>query len=98
MTIPKESVEHVAKLARLELTSDEVERYTEELSKIIGLVDELNELDLSQEELGVALDEPTVFREDQAIQWKDNDALFKNAPLAEDGFYRVPKILDDSGA
>jgi aspartyl-tRNA(Asn)/glutamyl-tRNA(Gln) amidotransferase subunit C len=82
MTITKETVEHVAKLARLELTPDEVTRYTEDLGKILSLVEQLNELDLSQVDVALQVDE----------------ALLRNAPHEEDGFFRVPKILSDSAA
>lgn len=99
MSIPKETVEHVAKLARLELTEAEVEQYSHDLSKIMTLVDELNQVDLSQLEedtspMGTSKDHPTVFREDKIISAFTREELLKNAPHEEEGFFRVPRILE----
>lgn len=96
MTITKETVEHVAKLARLELTPDEVERYTQDLGKILALVEQLNALDLSQVDVALNVTDPTVLRKDQGVREFSRDELLKNAPSEEDGFFRVPKILSDS--
>lgn len=96
MTISQETVQHVAKLARLELTPEESERYTQDLGKILALVEELNQVDLSQVELGMDSSAPTVFREDKAVREFSREELMANAPLEEDGFFRVPKILGDN--
>lgn len=96
MTITQETVEHVAKLARLELTPDEVQRYTQDLGKILTLVEQLNEVDLSQIELSLQSDTPTVFREDKSAREFTREELMANAPDVEDGFFRVPKILGDN--
>ena len=96
MTITQETVEHVAKLARLELTPDEIERYTQDLGKILTLVEQLNEADLSQIELSKLPQQPTVFREDLGVREFTREELMRNATHEEDGFFRVPKILGDS--
>jgi aspartyl-tRNA(Asn)/glutamyl-tRNA(Gln) amidotransferase subunit C len=96
MTISQETVQHVAKLARLELTPEESERYTQDLGKILTLVEELNQVDLSQIELGMDSSTPTVFREDKAMREFSREELMANAPHEEDGFFRVPKILGDT--
>lgn len=96
MTITQETVQHVAKLARLELTPEETERYTQDLGKILSLVEQLNEVDLSQVELDMDTSTATVFREDKAQREFSREELMANAPSEEDGFFRVPKILADS--
>lgn len=96
MTITRETVQHVAKLARLELTPEETERYTQDLGKILSLVEELNEVDLSQVELDMDTSTEIVFRADKAVREFSREELMKNAPSEEDGFFRVPKILGDS--
>jgi aspartyl-tRNA(Asn)/glutamyl-tRNA(Gln) amidotransferase subunit C len=96
MTITQETVEHVAKLARLELTPDEVERYTQDLGKILSLVEQLNEVDLSQVDMALQVNESTNFRVDQGLREFNREELMKNAPHEEDGFFRVPKILSDT--
>jgi aspartyl-tRNA(Asn)/glutamyl-tRNA(Gln) amidotransferase subunit C len=91
MAITREQVLHVADLARLALTEDEVERLGAQLDQILEAVGKVSELDLS----GV---EPTSHPLDVANVWDDDeprpclppeDAL-ANAPAAEEGFFRVP--------
>lgn len=94
MTITQETVEHVAKLARLELTEAEIEKYTRELAGILTWVEQLNELDLSQVEVPMSLEHRVNFREDEARRRFQRDELLKNAPEAEEGFFRVPQILE----
>lgn len=96
--ISEETVSHVAKLARLALTPEETRQYAQELSKIMDLVDQLSELDLSRETVDLQADQPTLFREDDARVYPDRDALMHNAPLEENDFFRVPKILDEGEA
>jgi aspartyl-tRNA(Asn)/glutamyl-tRNA(Gln) amidotransferase subunit C len=93
--ITEETVSHVARLARLELSSEEISRYTQELGKILHLVDELSELDLSGSELETTAEQPTLFRADEAQKLFSREELLANAPQEEDGFFRVPKILDE---
>jgi aspartyl-tRNA(Asn)/glutamyl-tRNA(Gln) amidotransferase subunit C len=95
MTITKETVEHVAKLARLELTADETERYTQDLSNILALVEQLNELNLDQVSVGMTIEHPPVLRKDKGVRTFTRDELLRNAPDEEEGFFRVPRILDD---
>ena len=96
MNITRETVEHVAKLARLELNPEEIERYTQDLSRILSLADELNALNLDDIELTPSLNEPTVLRADVPVREFSREALLKNAPEEEDGCFRVPRILDES--
>jgi aspartyl-tRNA(Asn)/glutamyl-tRNA(Gln) amidotransferase subunit C len=98
MTITPDTVEHVAKLARLELTPDEVQRYTKDLANILSLVEQLNAVDLSQIELEMDVKEAAVLREDKANREFTRDELMANAPDVEDGFFRVPKILGDNAS
>ena len=94
MNITDETVEHVAKLARLELSPEEVTRYSQELSKILDLMDQLNALDLSTVDTSLDTDAPVVLREDDAARTLDREAILQLAPSEEEGFFRVPKILD----
>ena len=86
-------VEHVAKLARLELTEDEKEMYTKQLSDVLSHVDAMNEVDTSNvEPMAHAIDFVNVMREDKVFYEQTKEELMKNAPYEEDGFFRVPKI------
>lgn len=94
--ISEETVQHVAKLARLQLSEDDVHRYTKDLGNILTLVDELSALDLSTVDMSMETAEPTLFRDDVVMKKYSREALMANAPKEEDGFFWVPKILDDA--
>ncbi len=96
MTIPQSTVEHVAKLARLELSQADLERYSIELSRILELVETLSQLDLSQVDVDMTVESPPVLREDGVQPGISRETLLKNAPVEEDGFFRVPKILEEA--
>jgi len=92
--ITEDTVRHVAHLSRLALDDTDVQHYTKDLGNIVALVSQLNELNLDDIELGVSDAEATPFREDIAQKRFERQALLENAPAPEDGFFRVPKILD----
>lgn len=86
-------VEHVAKLARLELSQDEKEKFTKQLGDILKYVEQMNEVDTTNvEPMAHAIDFTNVMREDIAIHEISKSELMKNAPDEEDGFFKVPKI------
>lgn len=86
-------VEHVAKLARLELTEEEKELYTKQLGDVLKYVDQMNEVDTSSvEPMSHAIDFVNVMREDVVKYEQTKEELMANAPDEENGFFRVPKI------
>ena len=86
-------VEHVAKLARLELTEEEKEKFTNQLGDVLKYVEQMNEVDTSNvEPMAHAIDFVNVMREDNVKYEQTKEELMKNAPDAEDGFFKVPKI------
>jgi len=93
------AVRHVAHLARLEITVEEVRRYAEQLSTILGYVGQLDELN-TQNVPPTAHPLPVcnVFREDEIRTAWDADRALANAPQRENGFFRVPKVLDQESA
>ncbi len=94
MSITPETVEHVAKLARLAITPDEAQRYSKDLSNIMTLVAQLEALDLSAIELDPETPQANILRPDVAVREFEPDALLANAPDREERFFRVPRILD----
>ena len=91
--ITKEQVEHVAKLARLELTNEEKELYTKQLSKILDYIDQLNEVNTKGvEPMTQPIPTVNVIREDIVKKQFERSEMLKNAPHEEYGFFRVPKI------
>ena len=88
-------VEHVAKLARLELTEDEKELYTKQLGDVLKYVDQMNEVDTSNiKPMTQVIDFYNVMREDKVVQEISKEDLMANAPDEENGFFKVPKIND----
>ena len=91
MAITRDEVLHVARLARLELTDDEVDRFTEQLSPILEAVAKVSELDLSGvEPTAHPLDVVNVWAEDEPRPSLAVDEALANAPEREGGFFKVP--------
>ena len=91
--ISEEEVRHAAKLARLELTDEEVKMYSKQLGSILEYAQQINEVDTSGvEPMPHALPLYNVMREDIVKYEETKEELMKNAPCEEDGFFKVPKI------
>lgn len=91
--IGKEDVKHVAKLARLELTEEEIEKYSKQLDEIIKHVEQMNEVDTTGiEPMPHPIPVYNVMREDVVTYEHTKEEMMANAPFEEDGFFRVPKI------
>jgi aspartyl-tRNA(Asn)/glutamyl-tRNA(Gln) amidotransferase subunit C len=91
MAISKEEVLHVASLARLELSAEEVERFTEQLGAILEAVGKVSELDLTDvEPLSHPLDLVNVWAEDEPRPSLPLERALDNAPATEDNHFRVP--------
>ena len=93
MAITRDEVVHVAKLARLELTEDELERFANQLNAILEAVGKVSELDLE----GVPptshpLDLVNVLAEDEPAPSLSLEDALANAPDPEDGFFGVPPV------
>ena len=94
MSVSEKDVKHVALLARLELSDEEIKNYTKQFDKILCWMKKLDELNVD----GV---EPTahvfpienVFREDEVKDSLPVEKVFKNAPDKKDSFFRVPRIV-----
>lgn len=96
MKITKQTVEQVAKLARLEITETEKEAFTQQLSGILTYVEKLNQLKTAGvEPTATVLGQSNVFREDKARPSLPVEKAVANAPESADGFFVVPKIIDE---
>lgn len=94
--ITRKEVEHVARLARLELTEEEKERMTAQLDSILGYIDKLNELDTAQvEPTTTVIPMVSVMREDVVRPSLSQDEALANAPDREDAYFRVPRIIEN---
>lgn len=95
MTITDETVAYVAALAKLSLSEEEREKAKEDLSKILGYIDTMNELDTEGiEPVSHVLSLNNVFREDVVTNGQEREALLWNAPAKKEGAFLVPKTVE----
>ncbi|HET6361048.1 MAG TPA: Asp-tRNA(Asn)/Glu-tRNA(Gln) amidotransferase subunit GatC [Gemmatimonadota bacterium] len=92
MTVSPEDVRHIARLARLELTDEEVDRFRRELSTILAYVEKLEELEAGSAAEPPKPDQP--LREDALVEWTDLAPLHEAAPDFAGGFFRVPRVIE----
>jgi aspartyl-tRNA(Asn)/glutamyl-tRNA(Gln) amidotransferase subunit C len=91
MAISREDVLHVADLARLGLTEEEIERFGDQLNAILEAVGKVSELDLSGvEPMSHPLELVNVWAEDEPRPSLALDDALANAPEREESFFRVP--------
>ena len=96
MSLTREEVERVALLARLELSPDEIERMTSQLSKILDHVEQLGQLDTTDvQPMAHAIEMSNVFAEDQLRAGLSRDDALSNAPKRDEECYRVPAVLGE---
>ena len=94
MKISLEEIRHLAHLARLEFSEDEIQAMQGDMDKILGFVEKINELDLEGVEPLVYLsEERNVLRKDEAQSLLTKDEALKNAPDKDSDYFRVPKVL-----
>src|SRR4051812_3820802 len=89
-----EAVRHVAKLARLALPEEKLQRYAAQLESILGYVDKLAEVETAGvEPMAHALPVKNVFRADVAQPPLPLDKVLQNAPDTDGPFFKVPKVI-----
>lgn len=96
MRISREEVEHVAKLARLEITEAEKEAFSKQLSDILSYFQQIKAIDTQGvEPTATVLEQTNVFREDQVRPCLPVEKALANAPEQAEGFFCVPKIIEE---
>ena len=97
--IDQTQVKKVAKLSRLDLTDDEINEFTSQLSAILEYVEKMNKLDTENvQPLAHSLPITNCFREDLVKESLGTEKTLANAPQRDGEFFKVPKILDDTSA
>lgn len=95
MSVDTATVRRVARLARIKVTDDEAERMTNELNSILGFVEQLNEVDVAGvEPMTSVVSVKMRRRQDVVADGEDAEAVTRNAPLSEDHFFLVPKVVE----
>ena len=95
MKITKETVLHVAELARLSFREDELDKFRQQLENILGYVENLNKLDTSDvEPTHHVLAISTPLRRDIVEPWLSVDEALENSPDREQDFFAVPRVIE----
>lgn len=94
MSISKEEIIHIAKLASLNLSEKEIEGYTKDMQEILEFANTVNNVDTEKikETIG-ANDNYNVFRKDEVKKFEDREALLQNAPEKERRMFKIPKVM-----
>lgn len=95
MSVSKNDVEYIAKLARLKFDDNELESFTTQLNEILSYVEKLNELDTENvEPLSHPVEGNNVFREDEVKPCVEREEALKNAPDKNEEYFKVPKVIN----
>lgn len=97
MKLSKREIEHIANLARLELTDEELKKYGEQLSGILNYIDQLKEVDTAGvEPTAQVTGRENVLRTDEVENWdKDEiEVALKDAPEKEGRFIKVKRVIE----
>ncbi len=95
MSVSHEQVRHIANLARIAMSEEEIERLVPEINNILGWVEQLGEVDTDGvEPLATVIDQKMRLREDKVTDGDYRNEVLANAPDAEHGFFAVPKVIE----
>jgi aspartyl-tRNA(Asn)/glutamyl-tRNA(Gln) amidotransferase subunit C len=95
MSVDRDTVKRVAHLARIRVSDEEAEALRGELNAILGFVEQLNEVDVSGvEPMTSVIPMPMRKREDRVTDGGKADDIVANAPLMENHYFVVPKVVE----
>lgn len=95
MAIDNETVKRVAFLSRLKIEDDKLEETKEEFNKILNWVEQLNEVNTDGVEPLISVNDSNLqLRHDEVTEGNQADAVLKNAPQAQYGYFTVPKVVE----
>jgi len=95
MSLSSEEVKQIAFLARLSIKEENIEQYSQDLSKIFGLVEQMNAAATDDiKPMAHPQDAMQRLRDDVVTEVNQREKLMSNAPLTEAGLFLVPKVLD----
>ena len=95
MSLDKDQVQHIAKLARLKLTDEEYAESVKKLSKIVDFVDQLSQADTAAVvPMAHPFEAAQRLRLDVVTEVDERDRFQQNAPAVADGLYLVPKVIE----
>ena len=96
MKITENDIQTVANLSRLKIRPDESAKILSQLNDILNYVENLNSIDTTNiEPTTYALPMQNVFREDKIKPSLERELALSNAPLKDDGYFKVPRVLEE---
>lgn len=94
--LTQEEVLHVAKLARIKISTEEMEKYQIELKELLDDVDKIKEVEIHEEEKLIApWNQAAVLREDVSGEMLDPKTVLKNAPKHSGNYIEVPIVISE---
>lgn len=98
MKLTREDILKLARLSRLKLSEDEIEKYQKEISSILEYVEHLDSVDVTElkptyQVTGLTSSGKNATREDQVIEQVGQEELFKNLPATEEGHIKVKRMI-----
>ena len=95
MSVSSEQVRHIAKLARIAMSDQEIEQLVPELNNILGWVEQLGEVDTDGvEPLTAVIEQKLRLRDDVVTDGDCRNDVLANAPDSQHGFFAVPKVIE----
>ena len=95
MSVDAKTVKRIGRLARIRIEDNEVEKYAGELNTILGFVEQLSEVDVTGvEPMTSVMPMNLRRREDKVTDGSYPEQVVANAPLTEDNFFMVPKVIE----
>jgi len=95
MSVSPEQVRHIAKLARIAMSDEELDKLLPELNNILGWVEQLGEVNTDGvEPLATVIDQKLRLRDDVVTDGNIREDVLANAPEAQHGFFAVPKVIE----
>ena len=95
MSIDKDTVKHISKLARISLDDKKIANLSKDLSSILKFIEKLNKLNTDDiKPLTSIIDASLKFRKDEILEGKIREQILKNSPEKTDEFFVVPKVVE----
>ena len=95
MSIDKDKIKHVSKLARISVDEKKIDSLSKDLNSIFKFIEKLNELNTDKTKpLSSILNEPLRARKDEINDGKIRDKILKNSPQKNEEFFVVPKVIE----
>ena len=95
MSIDKDKIKHISKLARISVDEKKIDGLAKDLSSIFKFIEQLNELNTDKiKPLSSILNEPLRSRKDEINDGKIRDKILKNSPQKNEEFFVVPKVIE----